>query len=86
MDWFSQEFDSEDGLAWDVGSAVSLVTTAFGLSQVELLPLIFLVGLLVLPQLSAIKSVSCIVMILVGMMLFGSSVGRRWLSRCHFLS
>ena len=55
--------------------AVSLVTTAFGLSQVELLPLIFLVGLLVLLQLSAIKSVSCIVMILVGMMLFGSPVG-----------
>ena len=54
--------------------AVSLVTTAFGLSQIELLPLIFLVGLLVLLQLSAIKSVSCIVMILVGMLLFGGSV------------
>ena len=54
--------------------AVSLVTTAFGLSQIELLPLIFLVGLLVILQLSAIKPVSCIVMILVGMLLFGGSV------------
>jgi hypothetical protein len=54
--------------------AVSLIATVFGLSDVQILPLIVLGALLILVQLSFLKSISCLVIILIGLLWLGEPI------------
>ncbi|MBT6288037.1 MAG: benzoate transporter [Oceanospirillales bacterium] len=52
--------------------AASLIITAFGFDDVDVLPLMILLALLVATQLSALRSISCLLVILTGFLWLGS--------------